>query len=234
MTKPYLSEASRVQEQSTSEWLADYEGISNKSQYETSQVTNIKLETVNKPHILIPENIKNAGITYIRRIDENLLVSVDRYVTNELDIKIKNNISRLVKLANPNAGESLYKYMEYRTFFINKRPYLALVFNEVHTGEVAERYFNIEFRKSNGKSFPTGVHCEFRVKGNTKRLQEGMFLKFWMDAVKKIPNDRPSQICRYMNSKLSGVVVSCPDSVPHHGITKLKKLKYEGHLYQIT
>ena len=71
MTKPELSEYEHLQLQPTSEWLADYEGDSDLSRVEASQVTNVKLEAVNQPKILIPENIKNAGITAIRRIMTN-------------------------------------------------------------------------------------------------------------------------------------------------------------------
>lgn len=236
MTKPELSEYERLQLQPTSEWLADYEGDSDLSRVEASQVTNIKLEAVNQPKILIAENIKNAGITAIRRIDDKLLIRIDRPVTNELDSKIKKNIQHLVKFAVPvlDHGESFYIYSGYRTFMSNRREFLAITFNNISTGEIAERYFGTYLRSSKGVSFKTGVNCQFRVKGNIKRLQEGMFLKFWLEAVKQIPDNRLAHIYRYMNSKLSDIVVSCSNSVPHHGFTKLKKLKYEGHQYQIT
>ena len=104
----------------------------------------------------------------------------------------------------------------------------------MRSGAIADRYFNICLVNKKGKSFKTGVNGEFRVVGNTWRPIEGSFLKFWLTAVQYIPDDRPCHIYRYMKSKLSGAVVSCPNPVPHHEITKLKKLLYEGHLYHVT
>lgn len=230
---PELSETERVQQQTTEEWLAEYEGTSDISKPAPVKIIDHPPKATTHKQSVFLESLKNAGIVSIRFVGEKLLITTDRHITAELDVKIKNNIQRLVKIAKPDTGELLYEYMEYRTS-MNKYAYIAMAFKELRTDALAERYFNICLKKKNGENFKTGINGMFRVVGNIKRLQEGMFLKFWMDTVKQIPNDRPSQICRYMNSKLSGVVVSCPNPAPYHDFTKLITLKYEGHLYQIT
>ena len=234
MDKPGLSETERVQQQTNSEWLAEYEGTDYKSKSVSHPVIELSSKLANKDQNPFLESIKKSGIASIRFAGKKLLITTDRPITPDLDSRIKQSIQRLAEIAEPDTGEPLYEYMEYRTFFSDKKPCLAVVFQELHTGEIAERYFNIELRKClSGKSVKTGINGEFRVAGS-KRLQEGMFLKFWLEAVKFIPYNRKSQIYRYMNSKLSGVVVSCPNPEQRHNkITKLKKLKYEGHIYQI-
>ena len=228
-----LSETDRVRQQTNGEWLAEYNGTGDISKPALPQNVDPQPKIVINNQSPFLKSLKEAGIVSVRYVGSDLLITTDRLVTAELDSRIKRALPRLAEIVEPDTGESLYVYSGYRTF-TNKSAYMAVMFRELRTGTTAERYFNIELKDRKGEYFKTGENGKFRIKGNIKRLQEGMFLKFWMDSVKKIPNDRPSQICRYMNSKLSGVVVSCPDSAPHHGITKLKKLKYEGHLYQIT
>ena len=117
----------------------------------------------------------------------------------------------------------------------NRREFLAITYNNIATGEIAERYFGTYLRSSKGVSFKTGVNCQFRVKGNIKRLQEGMFLKFWLEADKYIPYNRKSQTYLYMNFKLPGVVVSCPHPEQRNNkTTKLNELTNEGQIYKTT
>ena len=128
----------------------------------------------------------------------------------------------------------LYEYVEYRTFFSDIGPHLALVFKEVHTEDIAERFFNIVLKNRKGKYFKTRINGEFRIKGSINRPIKGSFIKFWKDTANDIPDNRPSHIHRHVNSKLSGVVISCPDPGPHYDGTKLHSWKYEGRLYKIT
>lgn len=230
---PELSETERVQQQTTEEWLAEYEGTSDISKPAPLKTIDQPPKTTTDKQSVFLESLKNAGIVSIRFVGEKLLVTIDRHITTALDNRIRRALPRLAEIAKPDTGELLYEYMEYRTS-MDKSAYIAIVFKELRTGALAERYFNICLKKKNGGNIKTGVNGMFRVVGNIKRLQEGMFLKFWMDSVKQIPNDRPSQICRYMNSNLSGAVVSCSNPIPYHGFTKLITLKHEGHLYQIT
>ena len=229
-----LSETERAQHQSNDEWLEEYNGDDEVKDTLTSQVIALRTDVPRNKTNESYETLNSDSISSIRMIDDKLLIKLYKPLTDELDNWIKLNINKLAEMATPDTGETLFEYSCYRTFF-NKMPYLALTLKEIHTNAIAERYFNIKLmKKKDGKGFKTGDNCEFRIVGNTKRLQEGMFLKSWMDAVKEIPDNRPSHIYRYMNSKLKNVVFSCSDPVPHHGIIKLTKLKYEGHLYKIT
>ena len=223
----------RIQNQSNNEWLADLGGENN--HYSTSDV-NLKLkQSIQKVKSnKVPENIKNVGIISVRRIENRLLVTLDRYLTDELNNKIKNNIGRLMDIAEEGMKYPLYEYVEYRTFMKKGREYLALSFKDIVTSEIVERFYNIQLKNNNNKYFKTGENCEFRIKGRSRRPQKGMFIYFWMDAVKKVPDNRDSHIYRYMGSKLKNVAVSCLDAVPHHEIIKLKSIKYEGHLYDVT
>lgn len=228
-----LTPTERAQQQTTSGWLTDYDAgneIRPTSQHNIDPKPNILQFETNR----VPEDIRKAGIVSIRHAGDRLLITSDRPITSELDNRIKLGIGRLAKIAEPDTGETMYEYTGYRTAFYDKNASLALTFREIHTGAIGDRYFNIILKNKDGINFKTRVNGEFRITGNTRRLQEGMFLKFWMDAVKEIPDGRLSHIYRYMNAKLSGVVVSCSNPVPHHEIIKLKKMKYEGHLYQIT
>lgn len=224
-----------IRNQSTDEWLADYDGTGYKEKSTSSQIINMLPMVVSKNQSHFLECMKKIGVTSVRMIGKKLLIKFDRPLTADLDNRVRLKLQRLAAIAEQGIDESLYEYSEYRTFFAKNRPYIAVVFKVMHTGAIAERYFNIQLEKAkDNKSFKTGKNCEFRVKGSTKRLQEGMFLKFWMDSVKEIPEGKFSHIYRYMNSRLSGVVVSCSDTDPHHGMTKLHKLKYEGRVYQVT
>jgi len=230
---PEISETERVQRQTNDEWRAEYDSARDKHYPASPQVVSLRPESSDNIVSRIPDNVKKAGIVSIKHISSKLLITTDTQITNELDSRIKKRIQFLQGIAEADTGESLYEYTGYRTTFVDKRPFLVLTFREIHTGALAERYFNISLKSKQGKSFKTGINGQFRVIGNIKRIQEGMFLKFWMDVVKDIPDNRPAHICRYMNSKLANAVISCSNPVPHHGFTKLTKLKYEGHLYQI-
>ena len=229
-----LSETERAQYQTQDEWLANYNGDNETENTISPQVITSCTEAPSNTKDKSCKTLNSDSISSIRIIGDKLLLKLCKPLTNELDSWIKLNLNKLAEMAKPDTGETLYEYSCYRTFF-NKMPYLALTLKEIHTNAVAERYFNIKLiKKKDGTGFKTGDNCEFRIVGNTKRLQEGMFLKSWMDAVKEIPDNRLSHIYRYMNSKLKNVVFSCSNPIPHHGIIKLTKLKYEGHLYKIT
>lgn len=222
----------RVRHQTNEEWLAEYDNASGLRNSKPTLKSNIKEALPKNSRTMFSESTKETGIISVRRVGDDLLITCNSRITKELDSRIKQDIPKLAKLADSDPGTPLYQYVSYRTF-IRKTSYLAVVFKDIRTGALAERYFNIQLRNKENKYFKTGHNAEFRVVGNTKRLQEGMFLKFWLDAVKEIPNDRLAQIYRYMNSWLSGVVVSCSSTTPHHDFTKLNKLKFEGKLYEI-
>ena len=220
----------KPEEQSTDEWLADYDGIAQESNSASSQVIDLHPKAQQEE---LRNRVKNAGIISTRHISGGLLINTDRYINDKLNNKILCNLNQLATIAEPDTGESLYIYSGYRTFMSNRKACIAITFINIYTKEIAERYFNIELRKSNGGSFKTGANCDFRIKGNIKRPVKGSFIKFWLEAVKQIPDDRPSHISRYMNTKLSGVVVSCTNPKPHHQLTKLTDIKYEGRFYKL-
>jgi len=234
MTSSSLSEYERIKKMPIEEWRAELEGVDNQSKLPSSHATNPQPTTAKNHQSKLQQSLKEAGIISIRHAGEKLLISTDRTITVDLDNRIKRALPRLAQIAEPDTGETLYEYMEYRTLFSNRRPHLALVFKEIHTGEFAERYFNIILQNKKGKSFKTGVKCEFRIVGTIKRPMKGSFNKFWLDMMNVIPDGKPSHIYRYVNSKLSGVVISCPDPEPHHDGTKLHSWKYEGRLYKTT
>lgn len=218
-------------EQSVGEWLSDYDGTPHENKHQTSQVIDIRPKT--KLDDLIAR-VKNAGITSVRQVTNGILIKTESNITNELHNKILNNLKPLTSIAEPDTGEPLYEYVEHRTLFRNRRPHLALVFKEIHTGTIAERYFNITLQNKKGKSFKTGIKGEFRIEGSVTRAMKGSFIKFWIDMVNEIPDSKPSHIYRYMKPKLSGVVISCPNPTPHYDGTKLRDWKCEGRLYKIT
>lgn len=215
--------------QTNDEWLADYDGIVQISKPNQSLVINLHPKTRSDE---LKDRVKRAGIISIRNIVGGLLINADKPITKKLNKRILCNLNQLASIAEPDTGESLYIYSGYRTFMSNRKACIAITFNNIQTKEIAERYFNIELRKGNGGSFKTGNNCDFRIKGNIKRPVKGSFIKFWLDTTKQIPDDRPSHISRYMNTKLSGVIVSCSNSKPHHQITKLIDIKYEGCFYK--
>lgn len=217
-------------EQSVNEWLSDYDGTPKKDKPVSLQILNLQ------PHIednKLRKRVKNAGFK-IRKINGGLLVKKDSYVTDRDKSRIVIKLNELADIAEPDTGESLYIYSGYRTLFSKKKPCIAIVFNEIYTGEIAERFFNIDLKNTKGNSFKTGDNCEFRIVGNPRHPRERSFIKLWMDGVKQIPDNRPSHIHRYVNAKFSGLVVSCAKPVPHYETIKLTKVKYEGHLYKFS
>ena len=234
MNHPVLSETERVQQQTNEEWLAEYEGTDIKNKPASPQIIDLQSKTTINNQSPFVKSLKEAGIFSVKYIGADLLITTDRLITTDLNNRIKQALPRLVEIAGSDTGESLYKYLEYRTLFSGKRPHLALVFKEIHTGAVAERYFNIKLQNKKGKNFKTGINSEFRIAGSIKRPMKGSFIKFWTDTVTEIPYGKPSHIYRHTNSKLTGVVISCPDPEPHHGGTKLHTWKYEGKLYKAT
>ena len=231
MSKPDHSNTSNVQKQTTDEWLANYNGTQQGNKLLSSQVIDIRPKT---EHEELRERVKNAGIASIRSIANSLLINTESYITDKMKSRILHNLNQLASIAEPDTGEALYIYSGYRTLFSNKKPCIAVVFNEIYTGEIAERFFNIDLRNTKGNSFKTGANCEFRIVGDPNHPREGSFIKLWMNGVKWIPDNRPSHIHRYVNVKFSGLVVSCAKPVPHHGNTKLTNVKYEGHLFKFT
>ena len=214
-------------EQSVDEWLSDYDGTPKKDKPVPLQVVNLRPQIEDNK---LRQRVKNAGFE-LRKIKGGLLVKKDSYVTDIDKSRIVIKLNELADIAEPDTGESLYIYSGYRTFFARKKECLAIEFTEIHTGAIAVRYFNTNLRDTRGNSYKTGANCKFRITGNPKQPKERTFIKLWMDAIKQIPDNRPSHIYRYMNAKLSGMVVSCAEPKPHHDITKLTKVKYEGHLY---
>lgn len=228
-----ISETQRVQNQTNEEWLAEYNGASVINKSVQPQVTESKPENIRETESVFSRSLIDAGISSVRFFGKKLLITTDRNITHELDNRVKQNIQRLSKIAESDTGESLYEYVGYRTSYIEKKPILTMHFKEVVTGAVADRYFNIGLRNKKDKNFKTGENGEFRIIGNPELAKNGMFIKVWMDAAKWIPDRRVCHIYRYMKSKLAGAVFSCSDGVPHHGIMKLRTIKYEGHLYDI-
>jgi len=217
--------------QTTKEWLADYDGTYQENLPLTTQVIDIRPKTEVDG---LRDRVRNAGITSIRHVADRLLINTDSYMTSELNNKILKNLNQLASIAEPDTGESLYVYSGYRTLYSKGRQHLALEFKEIYTGANADRFFNIILKNKQGKNFKTGVNGEFRIVGSIKRPVKGSFIKFWMDTVTEIPSGKPSHIYRHMNPKLSATVISCPDSEPHHGDIKLHTWKCEGRLYKIT
>lgn len=234
MNNPVLSETERVQQQTNEEWLTECEGNDIKNKPTPPQIIGLQSKAVTNNQNPFLKRLNDAGIVSVRYVGDNLLISTDRSLSPELDNRIKRAIPRLAEIAEEDTGETLYEYLQYRTLFSNRKPYLALVFKEIHTGTITERYFNIKLQNKKGKNFKTGINGEFRIAGSIKRPMKGSFIKFWIDTVTEIPYGKPSHIYRHMNSKLTSVVISCPDPEPHHGGTKLHTWKYEGRLYKVT
>lgn len=228
-----ISETERVQNQTNEEWLAEYNGTSVINKSVPPEISESKPKSIREAGSIFSRSLKEAGIASVRFVAKKLLITTDRYITPELDNRIKQKVQRISKIAEPDTGESLYEYIGYRTSYIDKKPILTMHFKDVFTGAIADRYFNIGLRDKQDRSFKTGEKGEFRIIGNPELAKNGMFIKVWMDTVKWIPDGRPCHIYRYMKPKLAGAVFSCSDSVPHHGITKLKTIKYEGHLYDV-
>jgi len=230
------SESSRVQQQSSEEWLAELGGAHHENLNPKPMIINFPSEQ-EQQKIDFRKRVRKAGIIYIRLVGEKLLITTDRNITKELDNKIKKYIHQLAKIAEPDRSIAIYRYTGYRTLFHNinrlSKPCLAIEFVNVLTGELAVRYFNIELKNNNGKSFKIGRNGEFRIVGSIKRPTKGSFIKFWNEAVQYLPDNRVSHISRYMNPMLSNLVVSCSDSTEHHDIIKLSSLKIEGYLYDV-
>ena len=228
-----LSVTERVQSQPDKEWLNELEGRTDNDAVLPSQPTSLASAPSNKKLNEFRERVKEAGVIAVSRIGEKLLIKTDRHINNELQNRIKKHPQNLSLIAAPAIQESLYLYTGYRTFIVNGRPCLAMEFIEIHTGLIAERYFNIELRDRNNKYFKTGRNGKFHIKGSVKRPLKGTFIKTWMDAVQHIPDKRPSHIYRYMNSMLTGAIFSCQNTTPHHNYIKLTDLTFEGYLYDI-
>ena len=150
MDTPVLSETERVQRQTNEEWLAEYEGTDIKNKSSSPQIIDPQPKTANNNQNPLLKSLKDAGIVSVRYVGDDLLISTDRLITTDLDNRIKRAIQRLAEIAESDTGESLYEYLEYRTLFSGKRPQLAKVFKEIHTGASAERYFNIKLLYHNG------------------------------------------------------------------------------------
>ena len=234
ISEPKLSETERVKQQTIKEWRAELEGAGGINESVSPQIVDVQPKTETKKHVLFLKSLKETGIISVRFVGDYLLITTDRPITTELDNRIKRDIPRLTEIAEHDTEKSLYEYIGYRTFFGDRKPCLAVEFKEVRTGEIAVRYFNIKLKNNRGKSFNTGINGQFLIEGNIKRPMKGSFIKFWLNAVMDVPDERPSHIYRYMNPKLSGVVVSCDKIVPHHNGLKLTNIKYEGRLYQTT
>jgi len=226
------NETERVARQTHDEWLDECEGISCGINT-TAKTFNIKSEQENEKQNQISDRLKNSGFESIRFAGDQLVIKANKYIPKEIKNEIQSYTQDLANFAEADTGESLYLYTGYRTFMSNNRPFIAIEFTEIHTGQIAERYFNIELRNKTGKSFKTGRNGKFCIIGNSKRPMKRSFIKTWMEAIKTIPENRPSHICRYMNSMLAGAVFSCHNPVLHHDITKLKDIRFEGFLYEI-
>lgn len=222
MNNPKLSKSSQ-------KWVDAYESDGGNN----TQVTENIFELKNTNPSVIPGDIKKAGIASIKHVGNKLLINTFNPITDELRHRIEAGAPRLKKHAEPNTGELLYEYQEYRTLFSGGRPFLAITFKEIHTGECFDRFFNIILKDKNGKNFITGKNGKFHIKGSHKTPRKDSFIKLWMDTVGLVPYDRPSHICKHMNTKLSGVVVSCDNLKPHHENMKLTTLKHEGYLFNI-
>ena len=222
-----------IKNQSIEEWISDYEGREN-SNTSLSQDLKTVSEELNKKSIF-QQSLKEAGIQQVRLSGKKLLISLNKQMTEQLKSKLQKNVLRLIKHAIPDTGEPIYEYIQYRTFVSRYKGHLALIFRELHTGKIAERYFNIEVTDSRGNPYETGINGKFRIKGNIKRPIRGSFIYFWLKSGFDIPDNRPSHIDRYVNSRLSGMAFSCNETIPYHDIIKLKNdLNMEGYLYDIS
>ena len=175
------------------------------------------------------DKLIDAGVNEVRKAGDGYLITFKKCLTTDLKKRINKAIKPIASIAKPETGEQLFACVHYRTF-VTKEGYekIALVFRNIYTGQVAERWFNIDLKDGNGRLIKTGKNCKFKIIGEPKAPRKGSFIKFWTDVFGELPFNRKSEIPRSMG-RLKGVAVSSIEQNDGNGIIWLCDIKFEGY-----